>query len=66
MLGLSETPVHRVNATSEKVNNKLLTHDVFHNGSEHTMGCTQEGYSKVCQYLINAGKPNTDILFNTF
>lgn len=36
MLGLSETPVHRVNATSEKVNNKLLTHDVFHNGSEHT------------------------------
>lgn len=36
MLGLSATPVHHVNATAEKVNNKLLTHDVFHNGSEHT------------------------------
>lgn len=32
----------------------------------NTMGCTQEGYSKVSQYLINTGKPNTDILLNTF
>lgn len=32
----------------------------------NTMGCTQEGYSKVSQYLINTGTPNTDILFNKF
>lgn len=66
MLGLSETPVHHVNATSEKVNNKLLTHDVFHNGSEHTQhyGLYSGGIQQT--YLINAGKPNTDILFNTF
>lgn len=32
----------------------------------NTMGCTQEGYSKVSQYLINTGKPNTYILFNKF
>lgn len=32
----------------------------------NTVGCTQEGYSKVSQYLINTGKPNTYILFNKF